>query len=715
MKAALPGGERSMPQLQQELRLVGNTTDLAGNRLWTVYDPVRHRYSALSQKDYAMLAVWEDCASADEILDACWRRHAEIVTHDDVADLAMFLVANGLAIDPAMNSWRTAFAGDEKRRSAYLNRLLHSYLFFRVPLARPERFLRATLPLVRGLGSRTTVGVVLIAALAGLFLVSREFDEFALQLSHMATLNGAAGFVLAVACVKILHELGHGYVAVHHGCRVPTLGIAFILGAPLLYVDVTDAWKLQSRRARMAIDSAGIAVDLTVSVIATLAWVFLPMGGVRDAAFTLATAGWITSLAFNLNPFMKFDGYHLLVDLAGLPNLQSRAMGLARWRIRELMFGIGDPPPEQTSRPLRRILVAFGWSVWLYRVVLFTAIALAVYHYFFKLLGIILFAVEIGYFIVLPIWHEFGEWISRRREILASRRTWVTLFACGAASALLVVPWSTTVIVPAVLEPAEVARLHVPVPARIVSLDVSRGAHVEKGASLASLSSVALEHEMRLAQLKAAVLDLRLARQTSDTTDREMATILQRERWSLEETMSGLQQRMNELKVVSPRTGHLTTLVEHAAPGRWVPPSEPIAIVHSDSGARVRGLVAAADVSRVRPGMSAVFIPNDLFQRSRQATVMEVAAAPSTSIDQLELAASHGGTIPSRLTSNRAAAPLSSQYAVIARLPGDHLGPEALVPPQPQVGVLRVSGDAQGLLQRIWNRILLVLVRESGF
>jgi putative peptide zinc metalloprotease protein len=216
-----------------------------------------------------------------------------------------------------------------------------------------------------------------------------------------------------------------------------------------------------------------------------------------------------------------------------------------------------------------------------------------------------------------------------------------------------------------------------------------------------------------LAQLKAAVLDLRLARQTSDLTDREMATILRRERWSLDEAMSGLRQRIGELKVVSPKSGHLTSVVEYAAPGRWVHPSEPLAVVLGD-GTRLRGLVAAADVSRIRPGMSAMFIPNDLFQPSRPAIVREIAIAPSTRLEQLELAGSYGGKIPTRLTSDRGVAPLDSQYAVIAHFADD--GPGAATRKmQPQVGVLHVTGDAQGLLQRVWNRILLVLVRESGF
>ena len=194
-----------------------------------------------------------------------------------------------------------------------------------------------------------------------------------------------------------------------------------------------------------------------------------------------------------------------------------------------------------------------------------------------------------------------------------------------------------------------------------------------------------------------------------------MATILQRERWSLDKSMSGIRQRITELTVVSPRSGHLTSLVDHAAEGRWVPPSEPLAIVLGDGGARLRGLVASSDISRIRPGMRARFIPNDLFQPSRTAIVTDIAAAPSPVVDQLELAESYGGSVPTRISPHRAAAPLTSQYSLIARISEDPAGPQPTSPRSPQVGLLKVHGDAESLLQRFWNRFLLVLVRESGF
>ncbi len=706
----------AIPELRQDLRLVGGITDRAGNRLWKVYDPIRHRYVALSRKYYALLDVWPDAASADAIAAAAWDRHAELVTVEDVQSFSQFLLSNGLALSSTPDAWRQSFAAVEKHRSAYMMRLVHNYLFFRVPLLRPEPFLRTSLPSVRYLGSWTTAIILALFAVGGLFLVSREWDRFLASAADLATLTGATGVVGAIVVVKVFHELGHGYTAVHFGCRVPSAGVAFILGAPLLYVDVTDSWKLASKKERLIIDVAGIAVDLAVSILATLLWVFLPDGTIKNAAFSFATAGWVTSLMFNLNPFMKFDGYHLIADGLSMPNFQDRAIEVARWRLREVLFGLSLPAPEALATRLRTAMVLYGWGIWLYRAVVFTGIAVTVYQYFFKAIGILLFAVEIGYFILAPLWRELKAWSEMRKAIATSRRAWTSMACLLVAIAALVTPWSTIVDVPAVLEPVHVAPLHIPVPAKVVSIAVESGTFVRAGAPLMELSSSNLEQELKLARLKADIIDTRLARLAGDASDRESAVVLERERLLLEQNIVGLRQRIAELRVVSPSSGTVTSLMPYASTGRWVTPQEPVAVLVSDKGARVRGLVEASDLARLRPGMRAKFIPNDLHQDAIDCIVTSVAQTNSNSLDQRELASSYGGTIATRLGKGGKAVPSAAQYAVTASIKDQTVSVTLrAVQPQPQIGMLIVHGDQQSILHRFWNRILIVLVRERGF
>ncbi len=464
MAAKLPETSQGLPELRQDLRLLSDEYDRRGHRMRRLYDPLLHRFHVLGQKQVAMLQVWKDANCVAAVAQEAWSRHSELVSEEEVRDFAGFLVQQGLAITGESNVWRRMFnrVQEEKRRVG--KRALHTYLFLSVPVADPQRFLESTLWLVRPLGTRTFAAVIATIAAIALLLVLRELDQFRASISSLASPTGSLSILFAVPVVKLLHELGHGYAAVHYGCRVNAIGVAFILGAPLFYVDVTDSWRLKSRKKRLVIDCAGIAVDLSIAVLSTVAWVLMPEGAMRSVAFGLATVGWTTSLAINLNPFMKFDGYYILTDVLDLPNLQARSLELARWRLRELMFGLGLPPPEDGGNRLRDGLTWFGSAVMMYRVVLFAGIALAVYTFFFKLLGLVLFAIEIVYFIIMPVWREVRTWFVLRTVILSSRRTWATASVIIGLFTFGLIPWSTTIALPAILEPEGYARIHVPHP-----------------------------------------------------------------------------------------------------------------------------------------------------------------------------------------------------------------------------------------------------------
>src|SRR5690606_21301466 len=114
----------------------------------------------------------------------------------------------------------------------------------------------------------------------------------------------------------------------------------------------------------------------------------------------------------NLNPLMRFDGYFLFSDLVRMPNLEARGHAMGRWHLRRLLFGLADPRPE----PGRSWLVGYAYAIWTYRLFLFLGIALAVYFLFFKALGIVLFLVEIVYFIGAPVFREARKWVDRFPE-----------------------------------------------------------------------------------------------------------------------------------------------------------------------------------------------------------------------------------------------------------------------------------------------------------
>ena len=265
--------------------------------------------------------------------------------------------------------------------------------------------------------------------------MTRQWDLFTASFLHFFSIEGAFTYGAALAAVKVLHELGHGYMAARFGCRVPSMGVIFLVMFPVLYTDVTDAWRLQSRRQRLLIDAAGIIVELAVACVATFLWAFLPDGPARSVCFRAGDDKLGDELLINLNPLMRFDGYYIMSDMIRIDNLAPRAFDLGRWRVREILFGLGQPCPEALPRRMVTVLIFYAWATWIYRLILFTGIALMVYHLVFKALGLVLFLVEIICFIVLPVMREMGHWWRIAPPIRRNART------IGSAAALAATCW----------------------------------------------------------------------------------------------------------------------------------------------------------------------------------------------------------------------------------------------------------------------------------
>ena len=403
LSSVSPPQERTLPPLRKNLQFLRGAPTPEGVPTWTIVDPVRNKYFQIEWQVYQILQRWS-CGTVEKLVAVVRRDTTSRIRAEDVEDLVRFLYANSLTEQSASGRVKDYVEQEAARHHVWWQWLLHHYLFIKIPLVRPHGFLQATLPLVAPLYTPLAAWCFGIAGAIGLFLVGQQWSTFLSTFLHFFTWSGALMYGAVFCAVKVVHELGHAYTATRFGCRVPTIGVALMVMMPVLYSDISDAYRLSSRRKRLWIAGAGVVAELGLAAVATLVWGFLPDGAIRSVVFVAATTSWVMSLAVNLNPFMRFDGYYLLADGLGIPNLQDRAFAFGQWRIRELLFAPGAPPPEAVGLSNRRILIAYAWGIWLYRLVLFTGIALAVYHYFFKVLGLLLFLVEIVFFIGLPIW-----------------------------------------------------------------------------------------------------------------------------------------------------------------------------------------------------------------------------------------------------------------------------------------------------------------------
>ena len=474
--------------LREELGLHPGPPEHDGSPTWSLQDPVRNRFFRIDWSAFEILARWHlgDAAA----IAASVRQETPIqADRSDVEAIADFLAENELIQRHDAKGVAVFYGRRQSQRTSWYTWLLHHYLFFRVPLWHPDAFLTNTVAWVKPLFSKSFIFLTLLALLGGLLDVSRQWDVFVSSLLDTFSWEGLASYAITLVWVKFLHELGHAYTAKRFGCRVPTMGVAFLVMFPVAYTDVNEVWKLPEKRQRIAVSGAGIITELVIAAWATLAWALLPDGSFKNAAFLLATTTWVSTIMINGSPFMRFDGYFLLSDWLNMPNLHARTFALARWRLREWLFGLGEPKPEVIGIRRERGIILYGWITWTYRLVVFGGIAALVYHVFPKPLGPMLAAIEVTWFIAAPVWSELKAWRMRISMIVKHPRTYLTLGLFAGVIGALFMPWDTRVQSQGLLKPAELYGVFAPGAARIDALPVEDGREIHAGDLLIALNA----------------------------------------------------------------------------------------------------------------------------------------------------------------------------------------------------------------------------------
>jgi putative peptide zinc metalloprotease protein len=682
------------PALRADVTLSDGGHDGTGAAGLVLHDPVRHRFYRLPG---AMAAL----------LNRGSARGGTVKAEADAEALATFLqrhrLTEGANAASLMQEWQAA-------QRSLMMRLLHSYLSFRVPLINPEPLLDHWLPLARLLASRGVLLAFLTCGLAGLYFAGRQWQHFLATFVDFFTPQGAVLYGVTLVGLKVFHELGHGFVARHFGCHVPVMGVNFLVLTPMLYTDASDAWRLSSRRQRFLIGAAGVLTEMALASLALLLWAFLPDGPARSAAYFVAATAWIMSVLVNLSPFMRFDGYHMLVDATGLHSIGPRAFALATWGLRQMLFNTAEAMPEFHPVWRRRALMALAWGTWIYRLGVFSGIALLVYQMFPKALGLPLAAIEVHWFIFRPVIRELTIWKGMGvRRLVSTRRAKVSLAALALCGLLAALPLDRHVTVPALLGPAQEMRLFAPEAAQVVALHVAVGDSVKAGDILAELVAPEISHRRRLAEVRLAIVAAKLARLAADAGDRAQSLVLARERAAIAEELKGLAAREDVLVLRAAFTGRVAERMEGLAKGQWVGNGQMLFHIVAPGGAALTGLVAEWESGRLSPGALAHFISDDGMMARVEARLAVIGNPGGEGVVLSYLSARQGGPITMAPDPDH-----QGERPVQGYLPAVFAA-EGPAPPRALRGQAVVEAAPQSLLGFAMGRVVTVVLRESGF
>ena len=671
---------------------------------WRVaLDPLTRQAVRLSPGEAAVLDAVSPEASLASVKFAAEARLApRRVTHRELLQYLGRLHESGLVLADRPGQAYVLLARRSKLVRKRVLGQVTSLLSWRLPGIDPAPLLKVVHPLMGWLFTLPAVAAaVLLGLAAGLHLMIHH-DELARRLPAFHEFFGAHNWLqlaITLAFVKVLHEFGHACCARRFGVHCRELGAMLLIGTPVLYCDVSEAWLLPSKWKRIAISSAGILVELVLASLATFVWWYSQPGLVHHLALTVMFVCSAGTVAFNGNPLLKFDGYHVLADIVEIPNLAQRSTDV--WRRWLTVHGLGMELPDEIplSARWRAFCALYGLAAAAYRVVVMISIFLflraVLTPYGAEGIAYLLTFMGATGMLVAPAW-QIGRFLlgpGRLGEVKRGHAVRLGVLAAALILAVTALPLPDYAHGPVETRPAGAVTVAVTEPGRVERLLVTPGRAVAAGDVLAVLVSPELDLEVarlgaRRDELDGAVRGLTHRRLTEAADGRDLATLVA-ERSGVDRQLSQLARRREALVLVAPVAGTVFALPAPPAgdrdPGETLPAAsgtpfdaanagqllatgDAFCLVGDGALREAHVVLSQADAERVAPGQRAEVLVYGRGGAIVAGTVEQVAAAEAESLSP-RLTTAHGGEVSATEGEDGTARPATPAFLATVPLP----------------------------------------------
>jgi putative peptide zinc metalloprotease protein len=566
-----------------------------------------HSYR-LSPAVYAVLMRMNGTRTLDQIWKETVAQFGENAPAQDqiisvVSQLyAAELVDSDRPVDPEDLSSRAAI---HSRRLAAQR--LQNPMFVRLPLADPDRFLDATVHLVRPFCG--VIGMLLWLAGMAWFVTAAalHWNELTGNVAdRVLAADSLVTLLLVFPVLKILHELGHAYAVKLTGHEVHEIGIMILTFMPAPYVDASAAAVVPEKWRRALIGAGGMIVELAVAAGAMAVWLSAQPGLVRSIAYDTILIASVSTIVFNGNPLLRFDAYYILSDLLELPNLAARATRYYAFLVQHYLFGLAAPSPA-TARGEWIWLLLYAPASLVYRLIVVTGIVLFIGpRYFF--IGV---AVTVWLVLAIFVWPAFKM---LRFVLTAPVLGGVRLRAVAITAAGVVLCWAAIGLVPipygtvsrGVVWIPEESRVVAEVAGRLVRFVAEPGSEVEPGDTLIALEDPYIASRRRNRAAKLAELEARLT--AAEPTSPYDTQLIRRQIDFAREDLAELERQERALTVRSPQAGRF--IVPHYADlvDGHVKQGQVLAYIMTDRPAVIRATVPETEIDPVRTGTRAVSV-----------------------------------------------------------------------------------------------------------
>ena len=477
-----------------------------GRDYWVVKDPISLKYYRFEDEEFSLLQMLDGNSSPDQIKRRFDYRYApQKITMQELYQFVGMLYRSSLLISNAPNQGIELKKRGDKNRQAELKQSLTNILAIRYKGFDPDKMLGAMNNWIGWFFTWPAFVFVLLLGISALALMITQFETFQNKLPSFNDFFAAKNWIylaIVMALTKVVHEFGHGLACKKFGGECHEMGVMLLVLTPCLYVNVSDSWLLKSKWKRAFIAAAGMYVELVIASIAVFVWWFSAPGIVNQLALNVIFVSSVSTILFNANPLLRYDGYYILADLLEIPNLRQKATTILQRTSGELLLGI--EAKEDPFLPAKRRWLFALYSVaaacyrWLITFSIFWFVYRVLEPYGFKAIGQMIALSALYGLIGIPLvkLYKFFSIPGRFGTVKPFRATISAIVVAVLLGAVMLIPIPHYVYCSFYVQGRDTHNIYVDVPGTLEEVFVESNQAVQHDDAIIRLKSQALEVQL---------------------------------------------------------------------------------------------------------------------------------------------------------------------------------------------------------------------------
>jgi putative peptide zinc metalloprotease protein len=603
-----------------------------------------HRFTPVAN---LIIGLMDGRRTLREIWDiACNRLGDEVPTQDEVIKLLSDLHRADVLQSDAPPDLHELQQRRKKHVRMRWKQYIGNPLSLRIPLFDPDRMLDRLLPLIKPvLGWYAAIAWLLVVGWA-LVLIGMHWTELSGDVvDRVFSVENLLLIWFVFPLIKAMHEFGHAIATKVDGGEVHEMGIMLLVLMPIPYVDASGATAFRDKKSRMLVGGAGMLVEIFIAALAVFAWVHLEPGVERAIAYNIILVAGVSTLLFNANPLLRYDGYYILSDYLEIPNLAQRSNEYLGYLVNRHLFGVEGGNSPVVASGESGWFVSYAIGSFLYRMFMMVSIALLVASQFF-FVGVILAVWAFATMLVIPAVKKLHYLFASPRLDTHRKRA---LVSSGIIVLLVVVifgwlPAPSSTRAEGVIWAPEEAQVRSTVDCFIARVVAKPGQQVRRGDVLIECEDPELAARTRVLQAQLDELEARY--NASIIAKRVQAGMINEQKAHMVAALELAYKRQAELELRSPSDGVFVMADVQNAPGKFTQRGEVLAYVSNSAASNVRVVVAQAAENLVSKRTRKVEIrPAGAIGNPFQARIKREVPAATDELPSMTLSLQGGGKI----------------------------------------------------------------------